>query len=396
MQRNVILKGDAASVLRTLPDSSIHTVVTSPPYFQLRSYLPSDHPEKHLEIGLERSVTDYVTHLVEVFREVKRALRPDGVLWLVIGDCFSGGGRGAAGKQAYLGSHLPRNTNPPDVARRNLIGIPWRVAFALQDDGWILRSDCVWHKKNVLPESVKNRPVRAHEYIFLLAKQEQYFYDYVAVMEPASGHSVTCLQQRALATRTGGAQDNPYGADLKGGIHQIQESSAIAYPQRNLRDVWQISTTPFRGQHYATFPEHLAKTCILAGSSPAACESCGAPWRRIVKHYRLDRMAAKSKYSDPTMQATGLQEARVACRALGLESPPPPQTLGWRPTCACEQNTGAAKCVILDCFAGAGTTLLAAQKLGRDWIGIELNEAYISMSLERIREATGAGCGEAA
>lgn len=384
MQKNEILQGDALQVLTTLPSESVQCCLTSPPYWpRLRNYLPDDHPDKQREIGQESTLDAYIAHLVQVFREVKRILRPDGVLWLNMGDCFAGSGRGVGGKQAYLGTQLPRNAFPLEVPKRNLLGMPWRVAFALQADGWWLRSDCVWFKPNCLPESVKNRPTRAHEYVFLLSKSEHYFYDYVAVMEPASAASLTRILQKTFWQQTGGPKDYRSGINPNRSMRQVLEHVA-QHPQRNLRSVFQINTQPFKGHHYAVMPTQLAKLCILAGSSPYACEHCGAPWKRIVQHARFERHLGSSKYIDPAMQATGIQSLRAAYRAQGLESPPPPQTLGWQPTCTCEEHTSKGKCLILDPFAGAGTTLLTAAQVGRDWLGIELSAEYVEMARKRI------------
>lgn len=266
----MIYHGDARSVLATLPAKSVQMCVTSPPYFGLRSYLPNGHEDKTREIGAEPTVQEYVGNLVAVFREVWRVLKDDGTLWLNLGDSYAGGGTigrndtspealarraekyGTGQKSgSFVGSH---GTRPPvaGLKPKDIIGIPWRVAFALQDDGWILRSDIIWHKPNPMPESVTDRPTKSHEYLFLLSKQPRYYYDAAAIAEPVEK----------------GAAGSTFHSG-KTAIHQLDRASdmeRVEDGKRNKRSVWTVATQPFSGAHYATFPPKLIEPCILAGS----------------------------------------------------------------------------------------------------------------------------------
>lgn len=272
--RATLLCGDALTVLRTLPDGAARCCVTSPPYFGLRDYGVEG------QIGLEATPDTYVARLVDVFREVRRVLKDDGTLWLVLGDSYARavekGGSGPGGKNgAYSGSYTLAASarlgssdgavGPADrpgtrgvgagLKPKDLIGIPWRVAFALQADGWYLRSDIIWHKPNPMPESVRDRPTKAHEYVFLLAKQERYFLDADAVAEPSTGQDAGNGFARPHRLSVGGRGDpEPWTANIEG--------------TRNIRDVWTIATRPYKGAHFATMPPELAERCILAGSAP--------------------------------------------------------------------------------------------------------------------------------
>ena len=237
MADTALLAGDALRVLRTLPSESVQCCVTSPPYWGLRDY---GHPD---QIGLERSPEEYVLKLVDVFKEVRRVLRPDGTLWVNMGDTYSGSGRGGnssaitgRGANASRGLRLPA-TGPS----KQLLGIPWRVALALQSDGWYLRSCIVWHKPNPMPESVTDRPTNSHEYIFLLANSERYYYNAEAIAEPISTYERNRMR--------------PPGVTPKAAT-------------RNARSIWSITSKPYKGAHFATFPPALPRRCILAGSRP--------------------------------------------------------------------------------------------------------------------------------
>lgn len=220
---STILEGDALNALRLLPSNSVQCVVTSPPYWGLRDYGIEG------QIGLETTLPQFLNRLVSIFSEVKRVLRNDGTLWLNIGDGYTSGNRGyrAIDKKNPARAMAIRPDTPEGLKPKDLQGIPWRLAFALQGDGWYLRSDVVWHKPNAMPESVKDRPTRAHEHLFLLAKSERYYYDYGAVKEV-------------------GLNGKP----------------------RNRRSVWDINTLPFPKAHFATFPPKLIEPCILASSKP--------------------------------------------------------------------------------------------------------------------------------
>lgn len=220
---SLIMEGDALHALRLLPSNSIQCVVTSPPYWGLRDYGIDG------QIGLEGTLPQFINHLVAIFNEIKRVLRDDGTLWVNIGDGYTSGNRGyrATDKKNPARAMAVRPDTPEGMKPKDLQGIPWRLAFALQDDGWYLRSDIVWHKPNAMPESVKDRPTRAHEYLFMLTKSERYFYDYEAVKQP-------------------GLNGKP----------------------RNRRSVWDVNTQPFAEAHFATFPPKLIEPCVLASTRP--------------------------------------------------------------------------------------------------------------------------------
>lgn len=250
-----VTQGDALDVLRGEPSESVHCCVTSPPYWGLRDYGHDG------QIGLEPTPAEYVARLVAVFAEVRRVLRDDGTLWLNLGDCYANddkwGGSSAGGKNGYCtnGTEGYRARRASGLKRKDLAGIPWRVALALQDAGWWLRCDVVWAKRTCMPESVSDRPTRSHEYMFLLSKSDVYHYDADAVREPDVGadHPRTMV---APLDRSEG-----HHAPHRG----IRTSGGRAGEGRNLRSVWFIATEPFPGAHFAVMPTALVKPCVLAG-----------------------------------------------------------------------------------------------------------------------------------
>lgn len=268
-----ILIGDSRETLAGLPSGSARCCVTSPPYFGLRDYGVAG------QIGLESTPDAYVAELVAVFGEVRRVLADDGTLWLNLGDSYaSGGGAGTQGGNGEMSDRgvvaaritRPRGglqggtktvdvslggSNTPGIAPKNLIGIPWRVAFALQADGWYLRSDIIWHKPNPMPESVTDRPTKSHEYLFLLAKQDRYYYDADAIAEDCGEWSYSGDQRRQRVAATGGA--------ITGGTSDVPAVGTT----RNKRTVWTVPTSPFKEAHFATFPPALIEPCIKAGSA---------------------------------------------------------------------------------------------------------------------------------
>ncbi|WP_312128698.1 DNA-methyltransferase [Lysinibacillus capsici] len=254
MELNKIYQGHCLDVLKTLPSESVNTVVTSPPYWGLRDYGVDG------QIGLESSIEEYVSALVDVFREIKRILKDDGTVWLNLGDAYAGSGKGAwseKNKQKHVyvpnpkGNETKINNIPTGLKAKDLIGLPWKVAFALQADGWYLRQDIIWHKSNPMPESVTDRPTRAHEYIFLMSKQPKYYYDHEAIKIP-SKDPVDDREARGNKKRI--------PTNLINGIR-----NSGVYPKANKRSVWQVPTKPFKEAHFAVYPEDLIEPCILAG-----------------------------------------------------------------------------------------------------------------------------------
>jgi len=254
-----IIQGDCRESLKTLPESSVHCVVTSPPYFGLRDY------GHERQIGLETTPDAYIAQMVEVFREVGRVLRDDGTLWLDLGDSYNAAGR--TGHRSRHGSKQETNRasatqadncrpNSDYLKPKDLLGIPWRVALALQADGWYLRQDIIWHKPNAMPESVTDRCTKAHEYVFLLSKSEMYYFDNDAIKERATGKSPGNLNHKGKAAYEAGDEFQR----TKAGLTNIGPVE-----RRNRRSVWTVTTKPFKGAHFATFPPDLIQPCILAG-----------------------------------------------------------------------------------------------------------------------------------
>ena len=358
------------------------------------------------EMGLEPTPEMYVAHVVEIFRELKRVLRADGTLWLNLGDSYAtGGGRAfspGGGEQGErykaMGAQVPDNKNPqsgipiwqpnrmplPGLKPKDLIGIPWRVAFALQADGWYLRSDIIWAKPNPMPESVTDRPTRSHEYVFLLSKSERYYYDSEAIREPNSSneqleHNLRYAKPyEAYDSRGGPSGTGQPGNENNRGIHSRPGNIG-----RNRRSVWTVTTNPFPDAHFATFPPDLIKPCILAGtSSTGACGNCGAPYQRVVERSPvLHRPNSDSIRGNSPSARAALGQPQQGSRSVATS------TLGWQPTCQCKAEI--KPCVVLDPFAGSGTTGKVAIELGRKAILIEPKAEYIEMIKRRCQTTIG-------
>ena len=244
---NKIIIGDAFETLRYIPDESVDCCVTSPPYYWLRDYGVDG------QIGLENKPEEYINRLVKVFNEVKRTLKNDGTLWIVIADSYAD----------------RKKATTADIKQKDLIGIPWMLAFALRTDGWYLRSDIIWHKPNAMPESVKDRPVKCYEHIFLLAKSRRYYYDAEAVLIPAQydGRKDTYNKGSSKYANMSVAGKTPEGLHIAGKPHERWRFKD-GQPVKNRRDVWSVNTKPYKGQHLAPYPPELITPCILAGCRP--------------------------------------------------------------------------------------------------------------------------------
>jgi DNA modification methylase len=403
-----ILQGDCREVLKTLPDCSVHCCVTSPPYFGLRDYGCAG------QIGLESTPDAYVAELVAVFREVKRVLRDDGTLWLNLGDSYSGSGKGPAGNLGKI--HNEREIKqtsgivPDGLKPKDLIGIPWRVAFALQADGWYLRQDIIWAKPNPMPESVRDRCTKAHEYIFLLAKSERYYYDAEAIAEPVAVSTVERLSQPTLAQQEGswrvpgktngamkavgprfggqkyGDSDDPKHATKSGNVYPIPGPDA----RRNKRSVWTVTTKPYREAHFATFPPDLIQPCIRAGCPAQCCSKCGAPLERVVE--KTPATSKKCPKTDALYQAQGGKGEKKS-GTIGMSGGGRINgtsiTIGFYPTCTCNNDDDeideemVCPGTVLDPFGGSGTTGEVAASEGRKAILIELNPEYVKLAKNR-------------
>jgi hypothetical protein len=260
------------------------------------------------------------------------------------------------------------------LKEKDLVGIPWMVAFALRADGWYLRSDIIWAKPNPMPESVTDRPTKSHEYLFLLTKQPRYFYDADAIreefIEPAGGVAVE-RGEHGSANARAGTNGQPDRGNRRG-FPRVQAG-------RNKRSVWTVSTQPYPGAHFATFPPKLIEPCILAGSPSKCCGKCGAPWERVVER---TAMVVRPSEKRAAWQAED-DHARTQVGGTVLE-PATSQTVGWRSTCEHDDDSGIP--IVLDPFAGAGTTGLVALRHDRSFVGIELNPEYAEMARNRIRD----------
>lgn len=301
-----IITADCRDALKTLPDESVHCVVTSPPYFGLRDYGVEG------QLGLEPTPSEFVAALTDVFREIRRVLRPNGTVWLNLGDSYANDGKwgGSSGGKHVTALHGNTNVGRGKVSTglkpKDLIGIPWRVAFALQEDGWYLRQDIIWEKPNPMPESVKDRCTKAHEYLFMLTKSATYHYDASAVAEDAVSTNIKKFTDGGADKERGHGRRH---AGVNGRYAQSLADNGVP-KKRNRRSVWRIPTRPFPDAHFATFPVDIPDLCIRAGCPPGG--------------------------------------------------------------------------TVLDPFGGAGTTGLAACRLGRDAIIIELNPDYAAMARRRI------------
>ena len=440
----MILLTNANAKRIPLADNSVNCVVTSPPYYGLRDYgtaewVGGDAECEHIngtlqsskstlhpgtahndkrnfdgmpyhdvckkcgatridkQIGLEQSPDDYVEAMCQVFDEIWRVLRDDGTVWLNLGDSYNSRDAGAnpGGFQGELmrkdenrNKAHPRNTNKGSIdglKPKDLIGIPWRVAFALQARGWYLRQDIIWHKPNPMPESVKDRCTKAHEYIFLLTKSARYWYDNTAIYEPANydGRNDTVFKgslkyDSDTLSRVGGERwPNSMTTGKRGEAHsgyvnpdgslRVQEKDGI--PARNKRSVWTVTTKPYPGSHYAVFPPDLIEPCVLAGCPETVCAECGAPYERVVEETRTNYKSVNYQMDNGGAQTGGKGKNFPDTKT---------KTLGWQPTCDCDAGTKAG--VVLDPFAGSGTTLMVARKHRRNAIGLDLNFEYLNIN----------------
>ncbi len=328
------------------------------------------------QLGLERTPEEYVANMVAVFREVRRVLRDDGTLWLNLGDSYAASN--VSGSQGTTGDRASRTftarTTPKmgeGLKPKDLVGIPWRVAFALQADGWYLRSDIIWSKPNPMPESVTDRPTKSHEYLFLLSKSPRYFFDADAVREDAKPESA--VRYAAGYKHFGEGQFEGSPTDMRH-AKTIPAEKLEHLTGRNIRSVWTIATQPYPGAHFAVFPPKLVEPCIKAGTSErGVCPDCGSPWLRMVE--RTASEAQRERYA-----GLGQTISKGVSRPGGFY-PESPTVTGWEPTCTHAADPVPA--TVLDIFAGSGTTAMVAQALSRRAILIDLNPEYLEQQMKR-------------
>ena len=377
-----ILQGDCIELLKKLDEHSINTCITSPPYWGLRDY---NGEEKQL--GLEDTPEEFVDNLVAVFREVKRVLRGDGTVWLNLGDSYAGNNSRASNNgRAGYGTEREGVFTKTGIGlkTKDLVGIPWRVALALQQDGWYLRQDIIWHKPNPMPESVQDRCTKAHEYIFLLSKSPNYYFDNDAIKEdakfpdgPSSPHNIKKGQ-------------GEYGMDTRGGLNKIG-----AIEKKNKRSVWTVTTKPFKGAHFATFPMDLIEPCVLASCPEKICVDCGKPYERVLKNIETEPIKnIKKKNNRKQFESsmggggTSFKGHSGYFKSDGTPIVKPKIDLGLQKQCDCKTDETKAG-TVLDPFAGSGTTGIVAVGHNRNAVLCELNEEYIELAKKRIREDAG-------
>jgi DNA modification methylase len=324
--------GDSLTILKTMDDESVHCCVTSPPYWALRNY---DHID---QLGQEPTPEEYVDNLVEIFHEVKRVLRDDGTLWLNLGDSYVGTGaksehkdpKNKKGRNAQ--SEKAINNKVQGLKPKDMVGIPWRVAFALQADGWYLRSDIIWHKNNCMPSSVKDRPTSSYEHIFLFAKSKKYYYDKDAILEPLLDPNRKDTGKSGFGgLKHTGSPDKTTNATYSG-----RKFDATKLEGKNKRDVWTVATRGYKGAHFAVYPSQLIEPCVLAGTSEkGCCSKCGAPLKRDTKRNVTFHSGSgkagnppKGKHEDNIQSKSGNYDIRMG---TNVEI----KTLGWKPTCDC-------------------------------------------------------------
>jgi DNA modification methylase len=390
-----IIVADVLDGLASLEPESVQVCVTSPPYWGLRDYGVAG------QLGLERTPQEYVDRMVAVFAAVRGVLRKDGTLWLNLGDCYNAYNGGSGPGSGPVDGPSERSAQRPQLATgyglrdrglkpKDLVGIPWRVALALQADGWWLRSDIIWSKPNPMPESVTDRCTKAHEYIFLLSKSARYYYDAEAIKEPAIYSGITGMDGSGFKDPQSFNGKHKTAA-MFGARKSIDGEDSGT---RNKRSVWEIATAPFPEAHFATFPPALIEPCIKAGTSEkGCCAKCGAPWVRQTdgaSYYKGDD-GDRSRKTNLVGNGHG-GSGRGPKDNLGASIS---KTIGWSPACSCATADAdgepfpLGQCIVLDPFGGAGTTGLVADRLKRNAILIELNPEYAAMAERRIRNDAG-------
>jgi DNA modification methylase len=345
-------------------------------------------------LGLEPTPELYISHLVQIFREVKRVLRKDGTCWVNIGDSYAGAPSGSqtyegwwhtGGIKSVKGSYVPRNTAVGGLKPKDMVLIPFRLALALQADGWWIRSDIIWHKPNCMPSSAKDRPTTDFEHVFLLAKSKKYYYDQEAIREPMT-EATRARDKYGFSGAFKGQFNGTPGEERWQNGRPIDSSKFYNAAGRNKRTVWTIPTKPYPEAHFATFPPELIEPMILAGSSDKACLHCGAAWVRIVERQSNWQERKANGATAGNIGVADDYQNSVHGKGMSHDLSSTSRTIGFQPSCTCEDNDGSGASIVLDPFAGSGTTCAVAKAHGRHWIGIEANPEYCELARKRIEQ----------
>ena len=441
-----ILHGDVRAMLKTLPEKSVHCILTSPPYYGLRDFhvppvvwgenpaKPCQHEWgvemkvefedpggwgspgydrqdgkkgeliKHYDggtrslgqyclkcseawlgqLGLEPSPQEYVLNVVEVFTELWRVLRDDGIAWLNLGDSYNT----KANTRGSVFRRLPSGRIPPQsgkgktfeggIKSKDLLGIPWAVAFALREAGWYLRRDIVWERPNQMPESATDRPHSSHEYVFMLTKRDDYYYDPDAVRQPSSANTHAAPKNPSSGPKTLlNQKESEGGFAVRGRGWADDAKKPYRALTRHLRSVWTIPIRQRPAAHFATFPHDLASIPIRASTSEkGCCSKCGAQVVRMVE--KEEPVLSAWSAEGQVQYSPEVNDTVPASKGSTLKHIVPRKTVGWKPSCECEAPL--IPCTVLDPFVGSGTTVETARDLGRSAIGIDLNPDYIQLA----------------
>lgn len=375
METNKIYQGDSLEVLKTFPDESINCVMTSPPYWALRDYGIKE------QLGLEKTFDEYINKLCDIFDEIKRVLRDDGTCWVNIGDCYAGemgkkngwtdNKLGFEKEEAIKNGVCLTNKNKikHQLPQKCLVQIPHRFAIEMTNRGWILRNTIIWHKNSCMPSSAKDRFTVDFEYIFFFVKNKKYFFE--TQREPHKDESLKDMERK----------NRRVDINLKNNQRDYEgrTRNEFYHPDgRNKRTVWTINPKPFKGSHFAVFPEKLCETPLKAGCPEFVCNKCGNPKVLDVEYQREEtRPGKESKYTDEVYVNSNVPQGlkkRVMAKQINK---------GYKPTCKC--NAGFSGGIALDPFFGSGTLGLVALKQNKRFIGIELNPEYIKIAENRLK-----------
>lgn len=434
IELNKIYHGSSLDVLKTFPNDFIDCCITSPPYWCLRDYGVKG------QLGLEKTPEEFITKLADIFDEVKRIMKPTGTFWVNIGDSYANNGSGGygktvgrdkstlQGKMPPIGTMITTKKIPLLLKPKDLVGIPWMLAFELRRRGWYLRQEIIWNKPNPMPESVTDRCTKSHEQIFLFSKSKKYYFDVEAIkttvksehknINGAPGQPKHSMNQPRLNKKfrpNGIVRDRLLDYDSKEkklrpntSRGEFEKESYIPEPsgKANKRSVWTVPTQSFKEAHFATFPEKLIEPCVLAGTSEhGCCSECGKPYERIVeKETAFQSGSGKAKIPMGWHQSGSLRHASKDVRInsgknvdsiqsnsgeydIRMGPVNSSKTTGWKSTCKCKSKIKPP--IVLDPFMGAGTTAMLSKKKMRDYIGIELNKKYISIAEKRLYKELG-------